>query len=63
MSSAQYCTYIIVHIYLDYTVWHTMKRSLLNMHSDIEINPDKVVRRFVKQQPRSMFRDSIIFDD
>ena len=25
---------------------------LLNMHSDIEINPDKVMNRFVKQQPR-----------
>ena len=28
---------------------------LLNMHSDIEINPDKVVSKFVKQQPRRMF--------
>ena len=36
---------------------------LLNMHSDIEINPDKVVSNSVKQQPRRMFRDSIIFDD
>ena len=36
--------------------------TLLNVHSDVEISPDSVVQEFIKQQPRRMFKDSIIFD-
>ena len=36
--------------------------TLLNVHSDIEISPENVVQEFVKQQPRRMFKDSIVFD-
>lgn len=36
--------------------------TLMNMHSEIEISPDKVVQKFIAQQPRRLFKDSILFD-